>query len=152
MKNIYSKNTIIALSIGLNVLLGAYLVSAKAGFTAKPQFAKTQPSTKKAVRVEGVSNVFNNTQLQKCYNALLKKQPEVDEGIVQLHMKLNESGAIDQLELVKNDLKDETFTQCVLSEIRSQRFPASVERSGMLISHKFTFHRKDQTRLDFDNE
>jgi len=152
MKNIYSKNMIIGLSVGLNVLLAAYLVNAKGGLTLKPQIAKSQTPPKKAVRVEGVSNVFNNNQLQKCYNALLKRQPDVDEGIVQLHMKLNESGSIDHLELVKNDLKDETFTQCVLSEIRSQRFPASAERSGMLISHKFTFHRKDAAQLNFENE
>lgn len=148
MKNIYSKNTVVALSLLTNMAFAGYLIYTKPPLLLKPAKNETIQAPKKAASVHGAS-LFKNNQLQDCYNALLKRDPQVDEGIVQLHMKLDMNGAINHLELVKNDLQDETFSQCVLNEIRGQRFPASSEKVGKLISHKFRFYRKDHSQMDF---
>ncbi len=154
MKNIYSKNTIVALSILTNVAFTGYLLSTKFKLFINPSVAIAAPVptslTKKTGSVEGVST-FKSNQLQSCYNALLRRNPEVDEGIVQLHMKIDKNGAINHLELVKNDLQDEVFTQCVLNEVRGQRFPASAAKVGQLISHKFKFYRKDHAQMNFED-
>ncbi len=148
MKNIYSKNTVIALSLITNVAFAGYLLSTKFHLFSKSAPATVVPIPKKTGSVEGVRS-FKSNQLQGCYNALLRRNPDVDEGIVQLLLKLDTNGAINHLELVKNDLQDETFTQCILSEIRGQRFPASSAKVGQLISHKFKFYRKDHSQMDF---
>lgn len=136
------------MSLLTNVAFAGYLLSTKSKLLIKPTTETTPASPKKAASVEG-ANLFKSNQLQSCYNALLKREPKVDEGIVQLHIKLDTNGAINHLELVKNDLQDEVFTQCVLSEIRTQRFPASTGKMGKMISHKFKFYRKDKSQMDF---
>lgn len=149
MKNIYSAKSIVVLSFIANFIFGAYLLHIRSDDLISKSSPHALPVKKASV--EGV-RLFDSNQLQSCYNSLLKREPNVDEGTVQLHMILSASGSINHLELVKNDLQDADFAQCIVDRIRAQRFPASIEKAGKLISHKFNFHRKDRTHLNFTAE
>lgn len=148
MRKILSKNTLIGLLLFSNL---AFAVALFGDLKEQPK-AIQKPSVKppgpSKGQIQGV-DLRNDSQIQACYEAFLMRSPPITEGTVVMNWVLDETGQIDFLKLARTDLADEGFTSCLLDTIRATRFPASVERAGVMISHKFKFRRKTPDSIEF---
>jgi hypothetical protein len=63
---------------------------------------------------------------------------------------LTESGEVNYLEMIRSDIEEPQFIACVTEKVRAVRAPASHEWPGLMIAHRFNFHRKDKTTMDFE--
>lgn len=153
MKNSSAKTFLLGTSLLINTALVGYLVVTHHRRSPIPIEArkKTGSETKpeRIASVTGARPGFKRDQLQGCYNALIQRTPEISDGSVHLQFTLDTTGGIENLQLMRSSLGDADFNQCVIDEVKAQRFPASTHLAGQTISHKFNFHRKDPTQLDF---
>lgn len=153
MKTLLSKTAIINVLLVTNVASAAFIVKEKGWLKYRLQVVKTETQAKgDAPKRRGSvvpSQFKNNNEIQACYEALLRREPDIDEGTLLVHMKVDKEGTIDSLNLVESDLADEAFTECVMENIKASRLPASEERAGVLIAHRFNFQRKTESRIDF---
>ncbi len=99
--------------------------------------------------VEGKALLKNDEKLQRCYHRYLETQPEIDQGTVQLHMTIKNTGEIDYLKLAKSDMPNEEFNNCILTELGTRRLEPTRARLGVLISHKFNFSRRNVSSVDY---
>lgn len=118
-------------------------------FTKKPlAVAKQQKPLRGEVR--GVSYAEVNSQLKSCYESLLIRDSGVNDGDVLFHMMLSKAGTVEFLKLVHSDFSESQFEECVTEKVKEMRTPASTDRAGVLIAHRFKFHRNDQSNIDFE--
>ena len=139
---------LIAIVLLVSTTASGYFISKKVDLRLSaraPQSVKVKHGT-----VEG--DPFKETEgaMQLCYDDLLTRSPDHDEGQVLYHMMFGESGEISHLELVSSDFKEERFHDCLTDTIKSQHVSPSRDRIGIMIAHHFKFHRKDQAQLVFD--
>jgi hypothetical protein len=156
MKRIFSKNTVIGLLILSNVALCCAFVAKelrlskwkdlRALFVREEKTVKPPPAPQGDIKE---ATLKDSTQVQACYDSLLSRQPRANEGAVIMHWIFNEQGHIDFLKLVRSDMQDEPFINCLMATVRTTRIPASDSRIGKLISHKFTFRRRTPAELEF---
>lgn len=149
MKNLWSKNSLIAFLVFTNTGTAAFFMAKKWG---KPESvpsatAAAEKDTEKKGTVKAPPFKSNQGDLQACYETYLKSEPKVDEGAVTVHWRIGHDGQPEFLKLVHSDLQDATFNDCVLSKIKSSRF--AERHGGALVAHTFNFHRKSPARLDF---
>lgn len=148
MRKILSKNTFIGLLLFSNLAFAVALFG-DLKFEAKgAKKASVKPPSPLKGQVQG-GGLKDDSEIQACYEAFLMRSPPVTEGTVVMHWVLDETGKIDFLKLARTDLEDDTFTGCLLDTIRNTRFPASAERAGVMISHKFKFRRKTPEAIEF---
>jgi hypothetical protein len=100
--------------------------------------------------VKGASFAQVNDQLKSCYESLLIRDSAVNDGDVLFHMKLSNTGTVEFLKLVHSDFTESQFEECVTEKVKEMRRPASNDRAGVLIAHRFKFHRNDQGAIDFE--
>jgi hypothetical protein len=153
MKKLLSKNSLIVLFLFSNLALGAYILVDKHGAKF---WGGGQPQPKKIIAKKRAAPIpaasFKDSgELQACYEALLARDPSVQEGTVHVNMTIDTQGQIDFLKMVHSDLDDSGFTDCVLENIREQKVQATAERMGVVISHKFNFRKRDIGSLEFGN-
>lgn len=113
--------------------------------------SKAQDSAKmnnKHGLVAGAS-LKDNSELQACYEDFLKRQPQIDEGVVEVHWLLDAKGKLASLQLVRSDMDDAVFTQCLLDKIRHMKFHTPA-KSAVLVSHKFNFHKRNSERVAYE--
>lgn len=91
-----------------------------------------------------------DSEIQACYDSFLSRDPRVSEGAVVMHWIFNEEGHIDFLKLIKSDLEDQTFLDCLSDKVRATRIPAADARAGRLISHKFKFRHPATGQIEFE--
>ena len=91
----------------------------------------------------------NSDEIQSCYEQLLTKAPKHDEGSVLVNLTVTKEGSVDHLNLVQSDFDEPSFNDCLMTTIKATRLPASDERAGVLIAHKFNFHRKNLGHINF---
>jgi hypothetical protein len=149
MKKIWSKNTLIVLFALTSMTAGAYIVFEK---SKKPLAPRLRASTPRKATLIPASAFKDDSELQACYEALLARDPQVQEGTVQLHMTVTAQGEIDQLKMIHSDMEDAEFTGCVMDKVKAKRLPASKDYAGMIISHKFNFHKKANGNVTFHSD
>lgn len=149
MKRIFSKNLAIGLLVSLNVgLCWALFTEKTIGFWfSKREKPKPPPAAKGTVNG---ATLKNDSQIQACYDSFLTREPKVSEGAVVMHWIFNDQGQMDVLKLVRSDLEDQPFLDCLMETVKTTRIPASDARAGKLISHKFTFRNKSPGELEFE--
>jgi hypothetical protein len=156
MKTRMSKNTVIVALLIATVLSGAYLLAKEAGLlSGKMREAAAQskdemdrmPLRKKGVLLE--AGLGREDELQACYQSFLKREPNVDEGVVEVHWMLDKRGKISSMEMVHSDLGDEDFNRCLLDKIKKMTFKAPPKAKPTLVAHKFNFHKRSPASLDF---
>jgi hypothetical protein len=157
MKRIFSKTGAIGTLVVVNmVLCGALFASYKGirswkdvkGLFSKQETTKPVAAAPKASVRE--ATLKNDSRIQECYDSLLTRQPRVSEGAVVMHWIFNEQGQMDFLKLVRSDLEDQPFLDCLMETVKATRIPAADSRAGKLISHKFTFRNKSPGELEFE--
>lgn len=156
MQIIWSKKAVIALLM-TNIASASYIVEDTLTrhlhiHLKQARIARTANAASGNVRRRGVVQPVyfkNSDEIQNCYNELLAKSPPRDEGSVLVNLTVKKDGAVDRLNLVKTDFDDPSFNDCLLSKIKATRLPASEDRAGVLIAHRFNFHRKTVTHLNF---
>ncbi|MEZ4872910.1 MAG: hypothetical protein R2827_11890 [Bdellovibrionales bacterium] len=86
------------------------------------KFLKNQPMTTeiKADKVptqkdmtQYKDSIDNSQMVKECYDAYLMSEPEVMDGDILFHWKLNQEGFVDDIELVKTAFHDDVFVNCV---------------------------------------
>jgi hypothetical protein len=87
--------------------------------------------------------------LQSCYQSFLRREPRIDEGVVEVHWMLDKHGKISSMEMVHADLGDDAFTECLLEKIKKMTFKAPPQAKPTLVAHKFKFHKRAIASLDF---
>lgn len=147
MSKIFSKNIVIGLLLISNCAFAVALFGKpNSNSRSKKSVSKLPPVTKATV---GGASFKNDNEVQACYEALLHRSPIVSEGTVVMNWILDEQGNLETLKLVQSDLEDELFKNCLLDVVQNTRFPASVERAGVLISHRFKFRQKNPESIEF---
>lgn len=147
MGKIFSKNIVIGLLLASNCAFAVALFGkSDLNSRGKKTVAKPPPPPKATVR--GAS-FKNDDEIQTCYEAYLLRSPTVTEGTVVMNWVLDNQGQLDYLKLVDSDLEEEQFKSCLLDVVRSTRFPASAEKAGILISHRFKFRQKNPESIEF---
>jgi hypothetical protein len=150
-----SQNILLVSAFVLAAITGAYLLAKEAGFlSAKMAEASNHskdldravPSRKG--QVQG-ANLNQEDELQTCYESYLKRQPKVEEGVVEVHWMLDKGGRISSMELVRSDLEDQTFTHCLLEKIKKMTFHPPTVTRPTLVAHKFNFKRRTPASLSF---
>lgn len=154
MQTIWTKKAVITLLM-TNIASASYIakdaLSRHLHFgSKKARVARTQETP--APRHGVVEPVYfkNSDEIQSCYEQLLTKAPKHDEGSVLVNLTITKEGMVDHLNMVQTDFDEPTFHECLLSTIKATRLPASDERAGVLIAHKFNFHRKNVGHINFD--
>lgn len=154
MQTIWTKKAVILLLL-TNIASASYI--AKDALSHRLQFGskkvKAIHSAEAPVPRRGaVEPVYfkNSNEIQSCYEQLLTRSPGRDEGSVLVNLTVTKEGSVDHLNLVQTDFDEPTFHECLLATIKSTRLPASDERAGVLIAHKFNFHRKQAGHINFD--
>jgi hypothetical protein len=158
MKTYYSKNRIIGLLLFANLAFGLALFAREsrsgdlwnALFPAqKTEKAKTDRPTPRAAEFREAT-LKNDSAIQACYDGFLARGPAVSEGAVVMHWKITDDGRIDLLKLIKSDMDDPSFLDCLSHVVRNTRMPASDPRAGRLISHTFRFRQKTPAKMEFE--
>jgi len=152
-----SKNTVIAAALMTAVLSGAYLLATEAGLLSakvasaamqtREQLQDRMPMRKKGILLE--AGLGREDELQNCYEAFLKREPKIDEGVVEMHWMLDPRGKISSMEMVHTDLEDADFTQCLLEKMKKMTFKPPPKARPTLVAHKFNFHKRASSSLDF---
>jgi hypothetical protein len=145
MKTFFTKNTAIVILVSSNLMAFAYISANKSEIEPRPK-VKVRPAKGS---VEGKALLKNDEKLQLCYHRYLETQPEIDQGTVQLHMTIKNTGEIDYLKLAKSDMPNEEFNNCILAEVGTRRLEPTRARLGVLISHKFNFSRRNVSSVDY---
>ena len=150
MKSLFTKKAAIGVLLLASLTGSGYLVHKKWNFGIRQVNASVpQENPHKKGIVESVSFAKIDNELQACYESYLTRDPKADDGQMLFHLMIGEAGEINFLEMVHSDFEEDRFVQCVTDNIRLVRTPASADRVGVLIAHKFKFHRKDHSHLDF---
>jgi hypothetical protein len=149
MKNLWSKKAVVSVLMLASLISGGYNLLKKyhLGFS---EAVASVPEHKRAV-LKPITFADADNELQACYESYLSRDPKSDDGQVLFHMKLSTSGEVNYLEMVHSDFDDHGFIDCVTNKVRAMREPASSDRVGVLIAHRFKFHRKDREHMDFEN-
>ncbi|MGZ3723972.1 MAG: AgmX/PglI C-terminal domain-containing protein [Bdellovibrionales bacterium] len=156
MKRHLPKNTVILAALITASLFGAYLLASEAGLLSGKMAAAAKsgaqmqdrmPMRKKGVLLE--AGLAQEDELQNCYEAYLKREPKVDEGVVEMHWMLDPRGKISSMEMVHSDLEDETFTSCLLDKMKKMTFKAPPKARPTLVAHKFNFHKRSPSNVNF---
>lgn len=149
MARFSSKTNVLGILLFITVAGGAVLLAKQ---TEKARAAAAPPSPPKIRgEVQAVSPPPEKL-LQVCYNSLIQRRPGTDNGMVQVHWVSDAEGKIDYLNLVHSDFSDEEFTGCVVTQLKTARQPATKDRAGILVSHKFKFKRRDGGNADFASQ
>jgi len=153
MKKISAKNLAIGMLVLSNLAMAALLYARRPG--ARGSFIAALkgiedanpalPPPRKAVVHE--ANLSHNNDLQECYETFLSRNPVVEEGVVEMHWRLEKNGHISALQLVRTELNDQTLMDCMMDRLNTMNFhpPAAPQ----LISHKFTFRRRTPSSVSF---
>lgn len=149
MKNFFTKNItiVVALFVGGSSCTYVAVQGWHAYLKRTERLEKSKQSKK--ITVEPGPVLKNDEKLEACYQNYLKKDPVHDEGIVRIHLTITPTGAIDQLDLVENELKDDEFTNCILTEIRTRHVPVTPERLASIINHKFSFKKRSPASINY---
>lgn len=115
-----------------------------------PSMADSTAGPKKAI-VKGGSAAHDD-ELQECYEALLRRQPEIQEGTVEVHWMLDPRGKISSMQMVRSDWEDTTFTGCVMEQIKRMTFHSPSKSRPTLVAHKFNFHKRSPAAIDYREE
>lgn len=78
-------------------------------------------------------------EFQNCYLMYLSRNPFVKEGSVDLLIELRRSGAISEIEIVKNDFTDTAFEACLLKEAQGLKFNPPPRKMNRNILHTLNF-------------
>jgi hypothetical protein len=154
MKTKWTKIIVVGVILLASAIAAGYIMNKKWRLfspEAQASIKKPQVATLAAASIQDRDNV-----LQVCYESYLGRGQDGgvggyvrDDGQVLFHMMINKSGEVKSLELVKSDFSDDEFHQCLAEKIRSHRVPASADRVGVMIAHKFKFRRKEVSQLKF---
>ena len=106
-------------------------------------------SAESKATIRGADVKASENAMQACYEQLLSRDPEMGDGQVLYHMTLNQSGRVDFLKMIQSDYTEDEFHDCLSETIKAQRLPATADRLGVVIAHKYKFKRKDKSQLDF---
>ncbi len=155
MKTIFSKNRLIALLILINFAFGFALFGKELPFPNWKTFLSFKGERAKPGHAAPPAGMLDEATLkddsavQFCYDSFLKRAPQVSEGTVVMQWMFTDEGRTQFLNLVRSDLDDEPFLNCLTDTIRNTRWPASDPRAGKLINHKFKFHIKTPSAMQF---
>ena len=94
------------------------------------------------------ANLNKNSELQACYESFLKREPKVEEGMVEVHWMLGKSGKISDMKLIHRELEDQTFTGCLLEKIKKMTFHPPIQPA--IVAHKFNFHKRTPANVDYE--
>jgi hypothetical protein len=81
----------------------------------------------------------NAKDLQKCYLSYLDKKPKINEGVLNLLLKVEEDGSISSVSITKNEFEDKEMAECVSNKIAHYYLappPYGINRN---ISHVLAF-------------
>jgi hypothetical protein len=155
MKPISVRNKIIVGVLLLMILSGTMLLAREAGLMSWRMAAAAthandkdhMPAAKKAVLLE--ANLKQEDELQACYESYLRLQPQIEEGVVEVHWMLDRRGKVSSMEMVRSDLEDEGFKRCLLEKIKKMTFRAPPKNQPILVAHRFNFHKRSAASVNF---
>lgn len=147
MKKTYSKK-----AVGSTLLVITLVAAAGFMFTMKykSESKRVHSTAPVRVQVKGSSFVAVNNELKVCYESMVIRNPATDDGNVLFHMTLNQAGTVSFLKLIHSDFAENQFIDCVTEKIKEMRTQVPDDRVGVLIAHKFKFHRRDEAQMDFE--
>ena len=88
--------------------------------------------------------------LQACYKSFLQISPKVTSGMVKLDWQVIADGKVTGAGVVRNDLQNESFGNCIVTEIESIKFPPPPSGRSKYIEH--SLHFKDEAALEQDKK
>lgn len=149
MKNFVSRKS--AIICGTSILIlsaGGYFMKINRQ-PGKVPTLNVDVKPRKAI-VRGTSYKAVQNEMKSCYESMLVRNPELSNGDVLFHFTFNKSGSVHALELVHSDFPEEQFQNCVTQKVKEMQTDVAPERIGILIAHRFKFHRKDETNIQFE--
>jgi len=147
MKTYFTKNRVIVLLLAANAVFAYTLFAREKRFSEK-ELIPPRPAPHAAEFRE--ATLKDDSAIQACYESYLSHGPSVSEGSVVMHWMFNNSGRIENLKLIRSDLDDPSFLECLTDIVRKARMPASDPRAGRLISHTFKFRQKAPAKMEFE--
>ena len=81
----------------------------------------------------------NNSAFVYCYEELLEHQPGV-RGKVKVKFVIDASGLVSDSQIIKSDIDDDNFKNCIRSRINRLKFPRPRGCSKVDVSYPFTFN------------
>lgn len=79
--------------------------------------------------------------LKGCYEEVLKANPTLS-GLVRTSIEISASGAVSDVKIEINELKDAQFETCMIGAIREWTFPAPAGGVTVKTSYPFRFNPK----------
>ncbi len=155
MKRQISKNTVFGAALITVFIIGAVLLAREAGLLSKKMASAAAlageqdrlPMRKKGILLE--AGLGREDALQSCYEAFLKREPRVDEGVVEMHWMLDKRGKVSSMEMMHSDLADPEFKSCLLEKMKKMTFKPPPKAIPTLVAHKFNFHKRSPASLNF---
>lgn len=74
-----------------------------------------------------------------CYRDFLTTKPKVSEGKIDLILKVQENGAVLEIEVAKNELSSDDLKKCVLDKLSSLRLKPLPNGLNPYIAHSLAF-------------
>src|SRR5262249_23740206 len=111
MKNKWSIQAIITVLVLSNLAMAAYIAGKdRKWLTHIWPIRLFAPAPEAKTAVVEPPKFKGDSELQICYESLLRRQPKKDEGQVVVHWRVGKTGKVDFLKLVHSDWSDEVFT------------------------------------------
>lgn len=81
----------------------------------------------------------NAKDLQKCYLAHLETKPKVNEGVLNVLIKVEEDGKVSSASVIKNEFEDAEIADCVAEKLKSYHLPPPPYGINRNIAHVIAF-------------
>ncbi len=90
----------------------------------------------------------NNSELESCYEAYLRREPAVSEGHLRLEWTVNEDGLADDFSSEGTQLQEVALEECIKETVRKISFKET-NLPGVRMAHKFKFKQKTPSEIVF---
>lgn len=136
------KTSIIVILSGLVLFLGGYILGDR---SSKPSQKFENPEIAKQYKdLVGKDIREFADDISVCYREFLAKVPAIQEGKLDLVIKVKDNGIVEEMEVSKNELGSLELKNCVLKKLSSLRLKPLPAGLNPYISHTLAF-KSDET-------
>ena len=103
------------------------------------------PTRKYVTDKEAIQKVVeeNMKELRVCYERLAQRDPNVS-GRVDFKWIIQTNGLVEDIKIVKSQIKDEDTLECMIASLATWKFPESSKKVALDISYPFIFVISDK--------
>lgn len=147
MKTLSWKNIAIGILLLSNLSSGAYIFATQSKSDEPAASVKSLNDGNVRKAIVQAANLQQNSELQACYESFLRQSPRVEEGVVEMHWLLEKTGKISDLQMVRTEIEDQHFLECMKKTLSALTFRAP--SNPTMVAHKFKFRKRTPGSVNF---